>query len=187
MLPSLPWCVGRVRSELDAALARHGVRGPLREDIALVVTEAATNVVLHAYGVDAPGPLYATARLSRGTLDVTVCDCGRGHAARRASPGRGVRHTVDDDALGRPRDRHGSGARHLRARHLPRGGGRRPGAPGATRPRAHSSAATRCASTCAVVRAASAALREDTQALTAQAKLLIARGEQLAAERRRRG
>ena len=64
LLPSLPWCVSRVRTELDAELALLDVCEALRADIALVVTEAATNVVVHAYRLDAPGPLYANARLS---------------------------------------------------------------------------------------------------------------------------
>jgi anti-sigma regulatory factor (Ser/Thr protein kinase) len=89
LLPSLPLCVSRVRMELDAALVLLDVAGLRRADVALVVTEAATNVVLHAYRTGAAGPLYATARLSGRTLEVTVCDCGGGHAGAGDSGGAG--------------------------------------------------------------------------------------------------
>ena len=63
-----------------------------REDIAVAVTEAATNVVVHAYRGEEPGPLDVTAALSvaTGTLLVAVCDWGRAPLPRSDSPGLGL-------------------------------------------------------------------------------------------------
>jgi len=57
------------------------------EDIALAVTEACTNVVLHAYPARCGGPLFLQLVASRGperdevTIDVRVADNGAGIAA----------------------------------------------------------------------------------------------------------
>src|SRR4051812_11326446 len=58
ILPALPLCVGQIRRELDEALAGLDVSATRRRDIALAVTEAATNTVLHAYAGQRPGPIY---------------------------------------------------------------------------------------------------------------------------------
>ena len=66
ILPAVPATVARIR-RVDDVLACLDVATGRRDDIALVVTEAATNAVLHGYvDVDA-GPLYAAAwcRLAR--------------------------------------------------------------------------------------------------------------------------
>jgi serine/threonine-protein kinase RsbW len=89
MLPAVPVTVGRIRRELDDALACLDVAPRRREDIALVVTEAATNAVLHAYVDTPPGPLYVTALVSGRSLLVTVCDWGRGMLPHPDSPGAG--------------------------------------------------------------------------------------------------
>jgi serine/threonine-protein kinase RsbW len=78
---------------------RHAVVGLARanrasdielEDIALAVSEALTNVVLHAYvGQDPPGDLVAQAWMDGRRLQVTVCDEGVGMRARPDSPGLG--------------------------------------------------------------------------------------------------
>jgi len=49
-----------------------------RDDVALVVTEAVTNAVLHAYPDMEPGPLYVAASVSGRALLVIVCDWGGG-------------------------------------------------------------------------------------------------------------
>src|SRR5688572_18341198 len=77
ILPALPMSVGCVRRGLDAALVGLDVAEDRRGDIALVVTEAATNVVLHAYGGD-EGPLYVAASVVDRSVVVTVSDCGHG-------------------------------------------------------------------------------------------------------------
>ena len=58
-------------------------------DVKLAVTEACTNVVVHAYP-DGDGPMSVSAGLSRGALTVVVSDEGRGILPRPDSPGLGL-------------------------------------------------------------------------------------------------
>ena len=83
----------------NVPLVRHALRGLLEasgisderiSDIALAVTEACANAVLHAYA-DLPGLFEVAAALSAGgELVVTVRDHGTGMAPRVDSPGLGV-------------------------------------------------------------------------------------------------
>jgi len=97
--------IGRLR-ERRAAKAEHV--GPLREAvfrfaessgasqrtcqrIALAVSEALSNCVIHAYaGRDRPGPVTVEAWTHDGSLSVLVADEGRGMLPRLDSPGLGV-------------------------------------------------------------------------------------------------
>ena len=56
----------------------------------LAVTEACSNVVVHAYADDAPGPLEVLATLDDDTLTVVVRDEGPGIAPHPDSPGLGL-------------------------------------------------------------------------------------------------
>lgn len=69
---------------------RCGMAGPLIDDVKLVVTEACTNVVLHAYGGGPPSRrmFELNAHLEPGALLVSVSDQGRGLGA--PSPNRGL-------------------------------------------------------------------------------------------------
>jgi anti-sigma regulatory factor (Ser/Thr protein kinase) len=58
-------------------------------DVKLAVTEACTNVVVHAYP-DGVGPMNVRAALSDGALTVVVSDEGRGILPRPDSPGLGL-------------------------------------------------------------------------------------------------
>jgi len=89
-LPATPDVLRQVRRELHDALERHGVPGAERSDIALAVTEAATNVVVHAYGCLASGPLYAAAALSGRSVALLVADCGNGMRDVSEEPGLGA-------------------------------------------------------------------------------------------------
>jgi anti-sigma regulatory factor (Ser/Thr protein kinase) len=89
LLPALPGSIARMGSELAEALARHHLVARRRDDILLVVTEAATNAVCHAY-LDSPGPLYVAARLLDRSLIVAVVDRGRWTAPRADGPGLGL-------------------------------------------------------------------------------------------------
>jgi serine/threonine-protein kinase RsbW len=81
-------------------LARHAVRDyavdcGAHEDViaplALCVTEAVTNAVLHAYrNTDAPGQVRVRAECGDGQIRVTVRDDGTGLAPRLDSPGLGL-------------------------------------------------------------------------------------------------
>jgi anti-sigma regulatory factor (Ser/Thr protein kinase) len=59
-------------------------------DIRLAVTEACTNVVVHAYPEDHEGPLEVLATLRGDELTVLVRDEGRGIVPRPDSPGLGL-------------------------------------------------------------------------------------------------
>lgn len=82
----------------NVAVVRHAFGGlaealrlpdQLTADIKLAVTEACTNVVLHAYG-DGDGPLEVDASLVEGELVVVVRDQGEGIHPRPDSPGLGL-------------------------------------------------------------------------------------------------
>jgi serine/threonine-protein kinase RsbW/stage II sporulation protein AB (anti-sigma F factor) len=80
-----------VRRELGRALESAGVDASRRYDIALVMTEAASNAVLHAYPpLQPPGLLFVDAGIAGHNLLLRVCDCGRGMGPRPDSPGFGV-------------------------------------------------------------------------------------------------
>jgi anti-sigma regulatory factor (Ser/Thr protein kinase) len=101
MLPALPGSVFRMQHELTAALARHLVAADRRADMELVFTEAASNAVVHAYRWHGAGPLYAAASLAGGAVVVWVSDAGRGMRRGSGSPGAGfglllMRELADD-------------------------------------------------------------------------------------------
>jgi serine/threonine-protein kinase RsbW len=93
----------RVEIEIAAAasgvpLVRHALRGLLAgldvpddviADIALAVTEACTNAVVHAYP-NGGGTINVTASHRDGELDVAVRDRGGGMSPRVDTPGLGV-------------------------------------------------------------------------------------------------
>jgi serine/threonine-protein kinase RsbW len=83
----------------NIALVRHalGAIGDVREtdaqilsDIRLAVTEACTNVVVHAYPDGAEGPMEVLASVTEDELLVTVRDEGPGLGPRPESPGLGL-------------------------------------------------------------------------------------------------
>jgi anti-sigma regulatory factor (Ser/Thr protein kinase) len=98
-------CIPELRISLPArraslALLRHVVRGfrdayaiapAAMDDIVLAVSEAATNVVVHAYG-EREGTMTVVARVADDRLHVLVRDHGRGIVAPadRAVPGHGL-------------------------------------------------------------------------------------------------
>ena len=86
LLPAVASSVTRVRAELNDALTRWGVAPERLSDVALLITEAATNVVVHAYSTIAPGPLYATAVLRGHTLVVSSSTAARARSPARAGP-----------------------------------------------------------------------------------------------------
>jgi serine/threonine-protein kinase RsbW len=82
----------------NVAVVRHAVGGlgevldvddQTLSDIKLAVTEACTNVVVHAYP-GGEGPLAVRARVDERVLTVVVADDGRGISPRPDSPGLGL-------------------------------------------------------------------------------------------------
>jgi serine/threonine-protein kinase RsbW len=72
---------------------RCGMPAPLIDDVKLVVTEACTNVVLHAYdngSASRERTFELAAQLEPGALCVSVSDQGRGIGARSRNRGLGL-------------------------------------------------------------------------------------------------
>ncbi|MHB8491585.1 MAG: ATP-binding protein [Solirubrobacteraceae bacterium] len=80
-LPARASSIATVRGEVSRAAGALALPSQLRSDICLAVTEACTNVVLHAYPEGHDGPLEVTAAVSQGErpeLTLLVRDHGRG-------------------------------------------------------------------------------------------------------------
>jgi anti-sigma regulatory factor (Ser/Thr protein kinase) len=88
-LPSRPENVAVVRHALGGFGDALDVPDQALADIKLAVTEACTNVVVHAYP-DGEGPLGVRAWLRDERLTVVVHDEGRGMLPRADSPGLGL-------------------------------------------------------------------------------------------------
>ena len=89
--PAVPASVGDLRRAAARHLQAAGVPGPVVEAVELAVSEAVTNVVLHAYPAGAdPGPVHLTVEAGGAAVTVRVADEGAGIAPRLASPGAGL-------------------------------------------------------------------------------------------------
>lgn len=76
---------------MDGFAGASGASDRQREDIALAVSEALSNAVLHAYaGCDNPGLVAVNARMDGPVLEIVVCDEGIGMQPRTDSPGLGL-------------------------------------------------------------------------------------------------
>jgi serine/threonine-protein kinase RsbW len=90
-LPAEAGEIAGVRNAVVILAEEHGMPETARADVALAVSEACTNVVMHAY-IDAPSPGDLTVEASHqgGELVVAVRDDGRGMLPRTDSPGMGL-------------------------------------------------------------------------------------------------
>jgi anti-sigma regulatory factor (Ser/Thr protein kinase) len=83
--------IGAVRHEVRDCAERNGATDP--NAVALAVTEAITNAVVHAY-VDAPEPgeieVIMQSLPGEEAIEILVCDEGRGMMPRTDSPGLGL-------------------------------------------------------------------------------------------------
>ena len=83
--------MGELRREIVAFAADHGACRSARDAVALAVSEAVTNAVLHGYAGRDAGHVLAEARCDGdGHLIVVVCDDGHGMIPRTDSPGLGL-------------------------------------------------------------------------------------------------
>jgi anti-sigma regulatory factor (Ser/Thr protein kinase) len=88
-LPAQPESVSAVRHTVRDFAREQGLPEELIDRVALAVTEAAANAVLHAYGPDEVGEVHFAAALDDDELEVVVCDDGRGLRHDHESPGIG--------------------------------------------------------------------------------------------------
>lgn len=77
----------RLRHEIVAYVEEVGAHEPVVERVRLALSEALTNVVVHAYLERDPGPLSAQAWCNPDHLFVRVCDERRRPLTRTDSPG----------------------------------------------------------------------------------------------------
>jgi serine/threonine-protein kinase RsbW len=90
-LPARSASIGVLRHAVTEFAAGCGASEVQLEDIALAVSEALSNVVLHAYaGCDPPGDITVEAWMSEQGFVVVVGDEGSGIVPRADSPGLGL-------------------------------------------------------------------------------------------------
>jgi anti-sigma regulatory factor (Ser/Thr protein kinase) len=86
-----PATLRRLRAELTEFLCAAGASDDLGADVTLAVSEAANNVLTHAYQHRAqPGALIVVATATATGIRVAVSDEGSGLAPRADSPGAGL-------------------------------------------------------------------------------------------------
>ena len=85
----MPSSVGQLRRRAAAFAAEAGASEQMVGAVALAVSEAVTNAVVHAYVGREPGPVSVRCRADGERLIIEVIDEGAGVAARDDSPGVG--------------------------------------------------------------------------------------------------
>lgn len=88
--PAVPTSVRPLRTLVTDLARRAGADSEQLESIRLAVSEAATNVVLHAYPAGRPGLIHLSASAASDELTVLVADDGRGHRVPTDTPGLGL-------------------------------------------------------------------------------------------------
>jgi PAS domain S-box-containing protein len=88
--PAQPTWVAEARRAATARAAAIGAGEEIVRDIALAVSEAATNVVVHAFVDRSPGIMRVMVEPGDGRVIVRVLDDGRGFVPRSDSPGIGL-------------------------------------------------------------------------------------------------
>jgi anti-sigma regulatory factor (Ser/Thr protein kinase) len=89
VLTAEPQSVGEARRLVRRFAATHGAEGEALAAIELAVSEAAANVVVHAYDRGATGALRVEADIEQGEFELVVADDGRGFS-REPAPGLGL-------------------------------------------------------------------------------------------------
>jgi serine/threonine-protein kinase RsbW/stage II sporulation protein AB (anti-sigma F factor) len=86
-----PASIPTIRQAVVALALDSGASAERCADVAIAVSEAATNAVVHAYVESAElGSVRVTATVIDGELEVTIADHGRGMLPRSDSPGLGL-------------------------------------------------------------------------------------------------
>ena len=92
--PALAPNVGVMRTGVVAFAALHGAGRSAQSDIALAVSEALTNAVVHAFVQRPAGTMSLLAEAAVDALLVRITDDGRGMSPRVDSPGMGLGLTL---------------------------------------------------------------------------------------------
>jgi anti-sigma regulatory factor (Ser/Thr protein kinase) len=87
---AVPKSVGILRTGIVAFAAEHGADAGQQGDVALAVSEAMSNAVIHGFIDSSPGELHVIAEHHPGRLVVRVIDDGCGLVPRADSPGLGL-------------------------------------------------------------------------------------------------
>jgi len=87
--PASPESISRARTMLVAFAAEAGATPEQQERVRLVVSEAVTNAVQHAYGGQ-PGEVHVTAAVVSDELWILIADDGRGLRTHLSSAGLGL-------------------------------------------------------------------------------------------------
>ena len=86
---ALPEMVGEARRRITEMAAAAGADRRLQADIALAVTEAVTNAIVHAYPPGRAGSVSIAADFEEGDLEIVITDDGDGFRPG-GSPGLGA-------------------------------------------------------------------------------------------------
>lgn len=90
-VPAVPASIGPVRRAVSAFAAVYDTAPHLRADIALAVSEAVTNAILHGHGGgDAQALIHVVVDYEEDALEVVVADSGIGLDADVRSAGLGL-------------------------------------------------------------------------------------------------
>jgi anti-sigma regulatory factor (Ser/Thr protein kinase) len=79
-----------MRTAVVSFAARHGAGREAQTDIALAVSEALTNAVVHAFVLKPAGTMSVLAEAAADVLLIRITDDGSGMSPRADSPGMGV-------------------------------------------------------------------------------------------------
>ena len=89
--PAVPASVAEARAAVAGFAARAGADESELGAVKLAVSEAVSNVVIHAYvDRDGPGPIHVSVAREPDGVQVAVADEGRGMIPRTDSPGSGL-------------------------------------------------------------------------------------------------
>jgi len=89
-LPAHAGSVRTVRRAIVDFARRHGATDELAGDVALAVSEAVDNIVLHAYDTNDEGVVHYAADVDDGDLEIVIADDGSGIREGAPSDGLGL-------------------------------------------------------------------------------------------------
>src|SRR3954447_16307759 len=89
-LPAHEASVPELRGAVQGFVSKHGAGADVLSDVALAVSEAVTNAVMHGFLDRDQGTVRVSVKAGDGEIVVVVADDGRGMQPRPDSPGLGM-------------------------------------------------------------------------------------------------